>query len=123
MLKKTKTLIATSLLGAMMSPLLLADDTLYAEEVQYGRMLTIYHSADCDINIDWIKDVQSYGINVAMIKVDDIQGRRDNFGAPKRADRCSVGFIGDYYVDGPVDPGRILDFVDQAPSELGLSAD
>ncbi|WP_409524352.1 DUF411 domain-containing protein [Nitrincola sp. MINF-07-Sa-05] len=103
------------ILAAFLSSVVLTS-TANAESV-----MQVYKSEFCGCCKDWITHVESAGIKVEAVNIDDLNGKKAELGLPQELSSCHTGVIDGYLVEGHVPADDILRLLRERPAIKGLS--
>lgn len=94
---------------------------MFSSSAHADSIMQVYKSEYCGCCNDWITHVESAGIKVEAVNIDDIYGKKAELGLPQELASCHTGVIDGYLIEGHVPADDILRLLKEKPVIKGLS--
>ena len=86
-----------------------------------GINVTLYKSPTCGCCGEYTVELENYGFNVEVIKIEDMQSIRDKYGISEEMESCHTMIIGDYFVEGHMPFEAIEKLLSEKPDIDGIA--
>lgn len=86
-----------------------------------SHRMTVYRSPTCGCCGAWIKHIQTAGIKVDAVELDDLSTIKTRYGITSDLQSCHTGIINGYVVEGHVPVKDVVRMLEERPEIAGIA--